>query len=207
MVDPNRYQRAHTVTARSPNRDGSVDSKGRPKKYKPNLMSISKYTYSLVAPELGIRDGNESVQYYAMQSFVEKHRKSKKKLWEERKQLVAMQKYNAKLDEEKSLKRKMKLQAEEQQHMKELDKNIARKGSRFDDSRESVQAKQLQQQNYSKFINNIRKQEQLTNLKKITQQSNEYKVDLLFNQIQKRGKSDQIKILREQQSQKAIANI
>ena len=109
MVDPNRYQRAHTVTARSPNRDDSLDSKGRPKKYKPNLMSISKYTYSLVAPELGIRDGNESVKYYAMQGFVDKHRKSKKKLWDERRQLVADTKYYAQQERDKSLKRQMKV--------------------------------------------------------------------------------------------------
>lgn len=56
--DPNFNQRAHTQTAHSP---ASVDSKGQPKKYKPNLMTISKYTYNLVNPDLGIRDGDESV--------------------------------------------------------------------------------------------------------------------------------------------------
>ena len=34
--------------------------------------------------------------------------------------------YNAKLEEEKSLKRQMKIRTEEQQHVKELNKNIAR---------------------------------------------------------------------------------
>lgn len=56
--DPNFNQRAHTQTAHSP---ASVDSKGQPKKYKPNLMTISKYTFNLVNPDLGIRDGDESV--------------------------------------------------------------------------------------------------------------------------------------------------
>lgn len=56
--DPNFNQRAHTQTAHSP---ASVDSRGQPKKYKPNLMTISKYTFNMVNPDLGIRDGDESV--------------------------------------------------------------------------------------------------------------------------------------------------
>lgn len=75
--DPNFNQRAHTQAAHSP---ASVDSKGQPKKYKPNLMTISKYTFNLVNPDLGIKDGDESVQYYAMKSFVDKHRQSHKKI-------------------------------------------------------------------------------------------------------------------------------
>lgn len=47
-----------------------------------------------------------------MKSFVDKHRQSKKKIRLEQRDFKAVQKYNRQLEEEKSQKRLMKVQAE-----------------------------------------------------------------------------------------------
>ena len=42
-------------------------------------MSLSKFTSDLIDPKLEIFTGQQSVQYYALKDYVEKHKKSRKK--------------------------------------------------------------------------------------------------------------------------------
>lgn len=47
------------------------------------LLSMSKYNQDLVNPALQIYNVGQSFQYYAMRSYVDKQRKSRKKVYME----------------------------------------------------------------------------------------------------------------------------